>query len=162
MYFSSVTAGPLIRSKYIVFTKRWDFSGGTRFQTGVKTKLRADRTDATHSNHVCAMDFVHDQLATAQKIRILMVVDKFSRFSPAVDARFGYRGEDVVQTLERICHQIGYPAVIRVDNGSEFISCDLGLWAHTIREWCSTSPGPASRQITAISRASMASSEPSV
>lgn len=76
------------------------------------------------------MDFVHDQLATGRKIRILTVVDTFSRFSPAVDARFSYRGEDVVQTLERICRQVGYPAVIRVDNGSEFISRDLDLWAY--------------------------------
>ena len=44
----------------------------------VKAKLRADRTDATHSNHVWAMDFVHDQLATGRKIRILTVVDTFS------------------------------------------------------------------------------------
>ncbi len=84
----------------------------------------------THSNHVWAMDFVHDQLATGRKIRVLTVVDTFSRFSPAVDARFSYRGEDVVQTLERVCRQIGYPASIRVDNGSEFISRDLDLWAY--------------------------------
>jgi len=76
------------------------------------------------------MDFVHAQLATGRKIRILTVVDTFSRFSPAVDARSSYRGEDVVQTLERICRQVGYPAVIRVDNGSEFISRDLNLWAY--------------------------------
>lgn len=41
-----------------------------------------------------------------------------------------YRGEDVVQTLERVCGQIGYPKTIRVDNGSEFISRDLDLWAY--------------------------------
>jgi putative transposase len=34
------------------------------------------------------MDFVHDQLATGQKIRVLTVVDTFSRFSPALDPRF--------------------------------------------------------------------------
>lgn len=96
----------------------------------VKAKLRADRTEATHSNHVWAMDFVHDQLATGRKIRVLTVVDTFSRFSPAVDARFNYKGEDVVQTLERVCRQVGYPAAIRVDNGSEFISRDLDLWAY--------------------------------
>ena len=55
------------------------------------------------------MDFVHDQLATGQKIRVLTVVDTFSRFSPALDPRFSYRGEDVVQTLERVCATIGYP-----------------------------------------------------
>ena len=73
------------------------------------------------------MDFVHDQLATGRKIRVLTVVDTFS---PTVDARFNYKGEDVVQTLERICRRVGYPATIRVDNGSEFISRDLDLWAH--------------------------------
>jgi len=36
----------------------------------------------------------------------------------------------VVQTLERICREVGYPASIRVDNGSEFISRDLDLWAY--------------------------------
>ena len=68
------------------------------------------------------MDFVHDQLATGRKIRVLTVVDTYSRFSPAVDARFSYRGEDVVQTLERICKIVGYPKSIRVNHGSEFIS----------------------------------------
>ncbi|MGQ4810801.1 IS3 family transposase [Agrobacterium vitis] len=96
----------------------------------VKAKLRSDRTAATRSNDVWAMDFVHDQLATGRKIRVLTVVDTFSRFSPAVDARFNYKGKDVVQTLERICRQVGYPATIRVDNGSEFISRDLDLWAY--------------------------------
>ena len=51
------------------------------------------------------MDFVHDQLATGRKIRILTVVDAFSRFSPVLDVRFSYRGEDVVQTLERTCRK---------------------------------------------------------
>jgi len=36
----------------------------------------------------------------------------------------------VVQTLERVCRKIGYPKSIRVDNGSEFISRDLDLWAY--------------------------------
>jgi putative transposase len=53
------------------------------------------------------MDFIHDQLATGRKIRVLTIVDTFSRFSPAVDPRFSYRGEDVVQTLERICETVG-------------------------------------------------------
>ena len=69
----------------------------------VKAKLREDRTDARQINETWAMDFVHDQLATGRKIRVLTIVDTFSRFSPAVDPRFSYRGEDVVLTLERIC-----------------------------------------------------------
>ena len=58
------------------------------------------------------------------------MVDTFSRFSPVVDPLFSYKGEDVVLTLERVCKNIGYPKSIRVDQGSEFISRDLDLWAY--------------------------------
>jgi len=96
----------------------------------VKAKLREGRCEAVGPNDVWAMDFVHDQLATGRKLRILTVVDTFSRYVPALDPRFSYRGEDVVQTLERVCGQIGYPKTIRVDQGSEFISRDVDLWAY--------------------------------
>lgn len=96
----------------------------------VKTKLREGRQEAVGPNDVWAMDFVHDQLALGKKLRILTVVDTHSRLCPAADPRFSYRGEDVVQTLERVCGRIGYPKTIRVDNGNEFISRDLDLWAY--------------------------------
>ncbi|WP_320203887.1 IS3 family transposase [Agrobacterium rosae] len=96
----------------------------------VKAKLRDDRQAAVGPNDVWAMDFVHDQLATGRKLRILTVVDTHSRYCPATDARFTYRGEDLVQTLESISKGTGYPRTIRVDNGSEFISRDLDLWAY--------------------------------
>jgi len=69
----------------------------------VKAKLREDRKDAVGPNDVWAMDFVHDQLATGRKIRILTVVDTFSRYVPVLDARFSYKGENVVTTLDRVC-----------------------------------------------------------
>ncbi len=96
----------------------------------VKAKLREDRKEASEPHETWAMDFVHDQLATGRKLRILTVVDTFSRFSPVLDARFSYRGEDVVATLERVCQAMGYPKTIRVDQGSEFVSRDLDLWAY--------------------------------
>jgi putative transposase len=96
----------------------------------VKAALRADRAPPSRVNEVWAMDFVHDQLATGRKIRVLTVVDAFSRFSPAIDARFSYRGEDVVRTLDAACRRLGYPKAIRVDQGSEFVSRDLDLWAY--------------------------------
>ena len=95
----------------------------------VKAKLRDDRCPATQGNQIWAMDFVHDQVASGRKIRILTVVDTFTRFSPAIDPRFSSRGEDLVQTLKRICRSVGYPRTIRVDQGSEFVSRDLDLWA---------------------------------
>ena len=96
----------------------------------VRAKLRDDRQTATQPNETWAMDFVHDQLATGKKIRVLTVIDTFSRFVPIVDPRFSYRAEGVVMSLERTCAEIGYPKTIRVDQGSEFISRDVDLWAY--------------------------------
>ena len=96
----------------------------------VKAKLRDDRRPATRSNETWAMDFVHDQLATGRKLRVLTIVDIFSRFSPAVEPRFNFRGADVVEILEGVGRQVGFPAMIRVDQGSEFVSRDLDLWAY--------------------------------
>jgi putative transposase len=77
------------------------------------------------------MDFVHDQLATGSKLHILTVIDTLSRYSPAVVPRFNFRAPDVIEVLERVCGEVGYLALIRVDQGSEFISRDLDLWAYT-------------------------------
>jgi putative transposase len=46
----------------------------------VKAKLREDRQVAAGPNDVWAMDFVHDQLATGKKLRILSIVDTHSRY----------------------------------------------------------------------------------
>ncbi len=96
----------------------------------VKAKLRDDRRPATRSNETSAMDFVHDQLATGRKLRVLTVVDIFSRFSPALAPRFTFRGTDVVEILERVCNEVGFPATIRVDQGTEFVSRELDVWAY--------------------------------
>lgn len=36
----------------------------------------------------------------------------------------------MIHVLERVCAEVGYPASIRVDQGSEFISRELDLWAY--------------------------------
>jgi putative transposase len=76
------------------------------------------------------MDFVHDQLTTGQRPRVLTIVDTFSRFSPALEPRFTFRGADVVGILEEVGRRMGFPATIRVDQGTEFVSRDLDLWAY--------------------------------
>ena len=95
----------------------------------VKAKLRCDRTTAMAPNEIWAMDFVHDQLFDGKKVRVLTVVDTFTRLSPAIDVRQNYRGCDVVDTLDRAATELGYPKTIRLDNGPEFISKELDLWA---------------------------------
>jgi putative transposase len=96
----------------------------------VKAKLREGRQTATRANETWAMDFVHDQLATGRKLRVLTIIDTFSRFSPALEPRFNFRGHDVVEVLERVGREMGLPATIRVDQGTEFVSRDLDLWAY--------------------------------
>jgi putative transposase len=61
---------------------------------------------------------------------VLTTIDTFSRFAPALDARFSYRGEDVVATLDAVCAEFGFLRTIRVDQGSEFVSRDLDLLAY--------------------------------
>jgi putative transposase len=95
----------------------------------VKAQLREDRSTPTAANQVWAMDFVHDQLFDGRKIRILTIVDTFTRLSPATDVRQHFRGCDVVDTLERVIRESGCPKTIRLDNGPEFISKQLDLWA---------------------------------
>ena len=96
----------------------------------VKAKLREDRVQAAAPNECWSMDFLSDQLFDGRKIRVLSIVDNFTRLSPALDVRHSYKGSDVVNTLERIAGQYGRPQRIRVDNGPEFISKDLDLWAY--------------------------------
>ncbi|MBB6468810.1 transposase InsO family protein [Aminobacter lissarensis] len=117
-----------------------------------------DRTEATRRNQAWAMDFVQDQLATDRKLRVLTIIDTWSRFSPAVDPRFSYRGEDVVATLERVCREHGYPQSIRVDQGSEFVSRDLDMWAYQ-RDVVLEFSRPESPPTTRSSSRSTASSE---
>lgn len=95
----------------------------------VAAKLREDRRAPTAPNEVWSMDFLSDQLFNGSKIRVLAIVDAFSRLSPAIDVRQRYRGSDVVDTLQRVTAIYGTPKSIRLDNGPEFISKDLDLWA---------------------------------
>lgn len=47
-----------------------------------------------------------------------------------LDVRYSYRGEHVVARLDRVCRTAGYPKTVRVDQGSEFVSRDMDLWAY--------------------------------
>lgn len=76
-------------------------------QRRLKAALRDDRAPPSRANEVWSMDFVHDQLATGRKMQVLTVVDAFSRHAPVLDARFAYRGEDVVRTLDQTCKRTG-------------------------------------------------------
>lgn len=73
----------------------------------VTAKLRADRQVATAPNEIWAMDFVHDHLFDGRKIRVLTIVDIFTRLARAIYVRQSYRGADVVATLEWVATEYG-------------------------------------------------------
>jgi putative transposase len=77
-----------------------------------------------------SMDFVHDQLFDGRPIRMLTVVDQYSRLSPLIEPRMRFGGRDVVAALERITRLTGAPASITVDHGTEFTSKALEEWAY--------------------------------
>src|SRR5690348_7644931 len=114
----------------------------------VKAKLRDERQTATAPNDVWAMDFVHDQLFDGRKIRVLTVVDTFTRLSPAIDVRQSYRGADVVATLERAAIETSLPKTIGVDNGPEFLSARSLIYGLSSAASRSSSRVPASRLTT--------------
>jgi hypothetical protein len=64
----------------------------------VSAKRREDRVIAAAANDCWSMDFLSDQLFDGRKIRVLTIVDNFTRVSPAIDVRLSYRGADVVAT----------------------------------------------------------------
>lgn len=97
----------------------------------VSIKTRIEPVQAARKNEVWSMDFVSDELYTGQRIRTLTMVDAYTRESPAIEVGIGLRGYDVVRVLERAVENHGMPKVIKVDNGPEFISKDLDLWAYT-------------------------------
>lgn len=81
----------------------------------VKAKLREGRSAPSCANDVWAMDFVRDQLYDGRKIRILTVIDAFTRYVPAIEVRERFSGADVVAALEQVCAEVGYPKSWQAD-----------------------------------------------
>ena len=87
--------------------------------------LRAERP-----NHLWALDFQSDETADGRQLRLLNVLDEFTREALATDCARSITAEDTVVTLDRLVALRGVaPEHIRCDNGPEFI-------AHALRDWC--------------------------
>lgn len=79
-------------------------------------------------NQEWAMDFVHDTLATGRGIRVLAVVDTFTRECISLEVDNCMSGQRVTRTLEAVIEQRGEPESIRCDNGPEFTSRHFLAW----------------------------------
>ena len=79
-------------------------------------------------NQEWAIAFVADGLATGRGLRMLTVVDSFTRECPAIEVDTGLSSRRVTRVLEWIISQRGRPEVIRCDNGPEFASRHFLVW----------------------------------
>lgn len=85
---------------------------------------------AYEKNECWSMDFVSAQIYNGRRIRLLTLVDNHTRESLAIHVAQRIRGSEVVVVLEKVMAVHGKPQTIQVDNGPEFISKDVDLWAY--------------------------------
>ena len=86
------------------------------------------RLEAERPNHVWAVDFVHDRTADGSMLKILVVVDEYTRECLALKAARSIRASDVRDVLRGLCIERGMPEHVRSDNGPEFIADVLRRW----------------------------------
>lgn len=83
---------------------------------------------AEYPNHVWTYDFIHDACLSGQKLKMLTVVDEFTRECLAIETDTSIRTPHVLQVLEGLLAEHGAPAFLRSDNGPEFIARKLREW----------------------------------
>ncbi len=106
---------------------------------GLRARPKARRTVSEHRrqkpraegpNQVWSLDFVADQLSDGRRFRALTVVDVYTRECLAIEVGQSLKGHDVVCVLQQISQERGAPQVLFCDNGSEFTSQVMDLWAY--------------------------------
>lgn len=80
-------------------------------------------------NVVWAMDFQFDQTSDLKTVKLLNVIDEFTRECLAIDVGRSITADDVVARLEQLSAERGAPCYLRMDNGPEFV-------AHALNDWC--------------------------
>ena len=80
-------------------------------------------------NALWALDFQFDTTEDNRTIKLLNVIDEFTRECPAIVVERSIDADRVVATLDRLVVERGAPAFVRFDNGPEFI-------AYAVADWC--------------------------
>jgi len=111
------------KREHLQVPKKQPKRGRLWLNDGSCVRLRAERQD-----HVWAYDFVEDRTHDGRKIRMLTIVDEFTRECLAIDVSRRLTSDDVLERLTWLFVTRGVPAHIRSDNGAEFT-------AHTVRQW---------------------------
>jgi putative transposase len=79
-------------------------------------------------NERWSLDFMHDSLASGRRLRVLMVIDDYTRECLATEIERGFSSRRVISVLERIACLRGLPKTIRFDNGAELTSHAMLRW----------------------------------
>lgn len=80
-------------------------------------------------NVLWAMDFQFDQTTDGRNLKLLNIIDEFTREAIAIDVERSITADRVIQTLDRLVALRGAPAYLRFDNGPEFIANVITEWA---------------------------------
>lgn len=94
-------------------------------------RVRVPLSLPSEPNKFWSMDFVSETLADGRWFRNLNIVDDCTKECLAIHVNRSIRSSNVVEVLERLAKERGYPEAIRSDNGPEFIALDLDIWAFT-------------------------------
>jgi putative transposase len=105
----------------------------------VRTKQRKERAQrqrvaqgpAVRKSERWSMDFVAQRLSDGRWIRVLTVVDQYTRECLTLHADTALSGEKVAAELNKIVASRGAPKSITVDNGTEFASKAMDHWAYS-------------------------------
>ena len=92
-------------------------------RTGSRVALKAES-----ANHVWCVDFIHDSCLNGTKLKILSVVDEFTRECLALEVDSRLNAARVRAVLAPLIKERGAPAFVRSDNGSEFIARLLAVF----------------------------------
>lgn len=84
-------------------------------------------------NHVWSYDFVADRLSNGKPMRMLTVIDEYSRECLAIHVKNKLKSDDVLEVLTKLFTMHGLPDYIRSDNGSEFTAKLLQDWLHKLK-----------------------------
>jgi len=86
------------------------------------------RKRPAYRNHIWAYDFLAERTEDGRPLRMLSVVDEFTRECLAIDVERRLNSEDVLERLTELFIHRGTPAYIRSDNGSEFTAKAVRAW----------------------------------
>ena len=92
---------------------------------GISTGLP---TTATHRNHVWTWDFIADATVRGGTLRMLTILDEYTRECHVLWVERALKSQDVLQWLQKAIGQHGAPEHLRSDNGSEFIAKIVQRW----------------------------------